>query len=433
MGRKSLLEGIRFHPEARLIDDLFGRFHLDDFIRQFRDSGKLTSFRDHLLGGHLRLTPVLAPRLCSLLDEVRKTLGFREAIDLFVHQDPSINAFAIPSREPGLPHAVVFTSATVERMTDDELRFVMGHELAHVCFGHDRPRLALEAVGTDERGNSRMPVLLQKRLGCWDRLAELSADRAGLIAVRGNLSCVVSAFFKLASGLGPEHLRFDIRAFLDQLAELQKLKRRDLLHVYSHPATPIRVRALQIFLEAGGEAMSEKKRARVEKDVEELARLMDFEVSEPLDVQALNFLVSGGLLAAHADGGFSEIEYQILVNEILPLASDPEARIAEILDAAEAWKVMETSASWLRENSGEQRYLILQALANLVAGDGVLDEGEKEFMKKAGEDLGIPAQAVSEMLYATLTGHLKVGMSPGFKFLSKRRQPGAPAPGRKPR
>ena len=39
---------------------------------------------------------------------------------------------------------------------------------------------------------------------------------------------------------------------LQQLEELRQLDRRELIYGFSHPITPIRVRALQLFRDAGG-------------------------------------------------------------------------------------------------------------------------------------------------------------------------------------
>src|SRR6476646_6576466 len=98
------------------------------------------------------------------------------------------------------------------KMTDSELAFVLGHEIGHIHFQHYRAKLVDSAIGSNEQGKSRMPSLLQRRLQSWNRLAELSADRAGFAAAHDGLESIVSAFFKLATALGPEHLQFDISA-----------------------------------------------------------------------------------------------------------------------------------------------------------------------------------------------------------------------------
>ena len=242
----SVLDPIRFGPERDLIGSLFDRFGLDVVIDHFVESGGVRSMYDAVLASELRLTRMIAPRLMDLLDAAREKLAFDEPLEMFVGQNPQVNAAAMHRMSGDEPHVLSLTSALVERMTDAELSFVLGHELGHLAYRHYRARLADAAFGRSAGGESKAPPLLLRRLESWDRMAEISADRAGFCAVDGNLEVAVSAFFKLQSGLGPEHLRFDIAAILEQLESLQKASRRELFAEFSHPATPIRVRALQL-------------------------------------------------------------------------------------------------------------------------------------------------------------------------------------------
>ena len=62
------------------------------------------------------------------------------------------------------------TSGMVERMTDDEVRFILGHECGHLAYRHYRANLAFHALGAN-REDSKMPRLLGVRLSSWNRLA----------------------------------------------------------------------------------------------------------------------------------------------------------------------------------------------------------------------------------------------------------------------
>ena len=365
--QSSLLARIRFEPELTLINDLIARFQLDPLIDQFEVQLGLNPVVQKIVASQMKLTPTLAPRLCSLLDQAVERTGFDEPVDLYVASDAECNAYAVHSQQEGSPHIASLSSALVERMTDTEIRFVLGHELGHVHYRHYRAGLIAGAIGKDAEGNSLMPLLLQRRIESWDRLAELSADRAGFLAAEGRMDAIVSAFFKLTAGLGPEHLKFDISAFLAQLEDLQSLGRRELVSRFSHPATPIRVRALQLYSEAGaGEATAEALDV-VDREVGGIAALMDYEVTQPLEVQARDFLLAGGLLAAHADEEVSDGEYETLVDLLVPFSADPEGELAKIRSADEAREALATATEWLRENSGEERYYLFRQLATVVA------------------------------------------------------------------
>lgn len=441
------LDSIRFEPEKTLVEELFERFSLEAIVLNYEQSGEGEPAREMVLSTQLRLTPLLAPRLCRLFDEVKARLQFHEPVELFVQSNSDINGFSLHSLAADKPHIVSLTSGMIERMNDAELRFVLGHELGHLHFRHHRPRLVYAALATEEEEDlpARIPPLLQRRMETWERLAELSADRAGFVAIEGQLEPVVSAFFKLTSGLGPEHLNFDIEAFLHQLGDLMQLKRREVLAQFSHPATPVRVRALQLYGEAGGgilppaapeteaEARPEPKRRRkglpleghigeangntrapaaprsaVDTQVAELAQLMDFEVTEVLDINARDFLVSAGMLAVHAgDGEMSRQEHELLVQFLLPLTADPEALFMRVGTEEAAEKLLKQTAVWLRTNAGEERFVLYRQVAHLVAVDGVLDPEEKAFMLKLAKLLDIPAKAATRLVYEVLADYLQ--------------------------
>lgn len=401
------LAALRFRAEHELIDQLFDRFGLAALIDHFIGLGSLADMHDLVLASQLRLTPVVSPRLHALLDEARAALGFTADVELFVAQDAQINAGAMHALRADRPHLLSLTSALVERMDDDELRFVLGHELGHLAFDHYRARLAGAAFGETDDGDPRVPPLLARRLESWDRLAELSADRAGLRVIDGRLDTVVRVFFKLQSGLGPEHLRFDVGAFLDQLTRLQAVARRDLLSIFSHPATPIRVRALQLF--AGLPAAAEPAAlAVVDGEVVRLARLMDFEAARPLDVHARDFLLAGGVLAALADGDeVTHEEWETLVQLLLPLSADPEVELTRIASPEEAQAALERSARWLRDNAGEERYDLLRNLAHVVCVDGRLLGAEQRTFHAMAAALAIPERAADDIVFDVLAGYLQ--------------------------
>lgn len=293
------LAQMRFAPEAHRLNRLMETFELEPILSHFEREGGVKSIRDDILSSQLKLTRTMAPRLSALLDRVRQTLGYEAPVDLFVAENSNINAMAVYSLDH-TPHIIALTSQLIERMNDDEIRFVLGHEIGHLCYKHYRMQMVSMAFGKDKDGDSNVPKLLARRLDIWQRLAELSADRAWFTAVEGRLDPVVSVFFKIASGLGPEHLQFDISAFLQQLEELRRLERRDSLCDFSHPSIPIRVRALQLYRDAGGAAASAEQLARVDEEVLELAKLMERAPSAAEELHKLNYVLAGGVLVGHS-------------------------------------------------------------------------------------------------------------------------------------
>jgi Zn-dependent protease with chaperone function len=397
-----MLNQMRFAPEQSKIEKLIEAFELEPILSHFEREGGVKSIRDGILSSNLKLTRTMSPRLAAALDRACQALRYEAPIDLFVAENSNINAFAVYSLDQ-TPHIIVLTSRLIERMSDDELQFVIGHEIGHLQFKHYRMHMVPRAFGLDDKGETNAPSLLTRRLEIWQRLAELSADRAGFVAVGGRLDSVVSVFFKIASGLGPEHLQFDIAAFLQQLDELKQLERRDSLCDFSHPSIPIRVRALQLYRDAGGHVASPQSLEQVDREVSDLAKLMDRKPSDPEELHKLNFVLAGGVLIGHADGdGLGEQEMQLLLEMLMPLTSDPEESITSITTVEQAERMLAESALWIKENTGDLRLKGFRYLCIIAIAEGMTPEEEK-LLYRIAEMAGIPRKAARDMIHEILT------------------------------
>lgn len=401
------LARIRFAPEQEKLAAVMAQFELERILMQFEQSDGMTAYRQHLLGTQVRFSETLSPRLFGLLNQVKQCIQFSARVELFVAADPMINAFAVHALDGG-PHVVSLTSSLVERMNDEELRFVLGHELGHLAYEHYRAKLVYPALGVDDNGESKMPVLLRRRLGVWGRSAEISADRVGWAAAKGNLQAVVSAFFKMECGLGPEHVNFDISAFLGQLDELQKAGCGSTFCGFSHPLTPIRVRALQLFCDSGGVDGSPIEKQKADRAVSDLSHFMDYQVTGKLDASGRDLIIGGGLMVAHADEQeISREEATLLIDMLLPFVEDPEEELAKVQSLAQAEEMVGRSTSWLKENAGQEKFQMFGMLASIAAVDGVLKGKEEAVLLRVAEQLGIPESAARDMILNILSRHIQ--------------------------
>jgi Zn-dependent protease with chaperone function len=172
-------------------------------------------------------------------------------------------------------------------MGDDEIAYVIGHELGHHLLGsirfaraaswvsgnyyevmHERKALqhlyfvlggnqAFDSMRVDpelfdlrvKRGGELTTAVLQ-----WQPFSEFSCDRVGAIAV-GDAEIAVRAMFKLVIGTGQElQSRFgaadDVEAFLaqhDESLQLATEQTKMMDAVRSHPFLAVRMRALRAF------------------------------------------------------------------------------------------------------------------------------------------------------------------------------------------
>jgi Zn-dependent protease with chaperone function len=149
----------------------------------------------------VEVTETQLPKLYALYLEVLSTLDAPDKYPLFVSENPFANAGAIGSANP----IIVLNSRILELMDDDELRYVLGHEVGHILSRHVKYRtvlaLALQ-LGNLARTNPFTGLAFAGALSAllaWDRKSELSADRAGLLAAQAP-DRVASALMKLAGG-----------------------------------------------------------------------------------------------------------------------------------------------------------------------------------------------------------------------------------------
>lgn len=159
-------------------------------------------------------------RLDSIYDEVIHSLDCPTRPELFVSQAPFVNAGAYGMDRP----FIVLQSATLELLDDEQVGFVLGHELGHVMSGHALYHTLLVLVLNAGLGAlpaiaeiARLPLRLT--LLEWYRKSELSCDRAGLLAIQ-NPPASLRALLKLAGGGRADEL--NLEAFLEQAREYEE-------------------------------------------------------------------------------------------------------------------------------------------------------------------------------------------------------------------
>ncbi|KJK58419.1 M48 family metallopeptidase [Saccharothrix sp. ST-888] len=196
------------------------------------------------------------PELHAMVRDAAYVLDLERVPDLYVTQDPAVNAMCIGMDTP----VIVVTSGLVELLDEEELRAVIGHEVGHAMSGHAVYRtmlLILTNIATRiawlPLGNLAITAVITA-LKEWFRKAELSCDRAGLLAGQ-DLQASMRGLMKLAGGHNLAEMNVD--AFLEQAEEYEKAgDLRDgvlkLLQVLpqTHPFAVVRVAKLKKWAES---------------------------------------------------------------------------------------------------------------------------------------------------------------------------------------
>ena len=187
--------------------------------------------------------------------DVLQTMDSPEHYPLFISQTPMVNAGAYGMNKP----FIVLNSGSIRLLEEEELVFLLGHELGHILSGHVLYRtmtvilLQLASIGFPIVGLAARAVLLG--LLEWSRKSELSADRAGLLAVQ-EPEAALRTSMKLAGGGTPEES--DLNEFLQQADEYRSggdaadavFKVLNLLGT-THPFHTLRAAELRDWVESG--------------------------------------------------------------------------------------------------------------------------------------------------------------------------------------
>ena len=192
----------------------------DDVVRGLFGMWNERGFRLSYLAGAIRVDHRQYPRVYQLFTEAAATLDVPELPEVYVGQNPVISGRAIGMDKP----FIVISTAAVEKLDDDELRTLLGREIGHVRSGHAVYQTILTLLTRWVTNVSWIPVgaialrAIIAGMYEWWRKAELSADRAGLLAAQ-DPAASIRLFMKLAGG--GDLSQSDTAAFLEQAAEYE--------------------------------------------------------------------------------------------------------------------------------------------------------------------------------------------------------------------
>ena len=152
--------------------------------------------RPRLIGNAAMVTEKTCPRVSHIKRLASERLGIKEDIPVYIKQEWIYNAYTAGVDNP----VIVIYSSLLNDMTDDEVLYILGHEMAHFQNKHTLYHFMARKItdfafkGGLISGTLMSTIILA--LLEWYRKSELTADRGGYIANHNKSACI-SAMEKL--------------------------------------------------------------------------------------------------------------------------------------------------------------------------------------------------------------------------------------------
>jgi Zn-dependent protease with chaperone function len=188
---------------------------LDTVVKRLTDLGHERRTRQIVIGNAIRIGENQVPQVWAQYVECVSILDLNGTPDLYVINDPEVNAMAIGAKTP----IVVVNSSLIGSYTPDETKAVLGHEVGHVLSEHTYYTTALVLLHQFMKGALPKSLLLglpvrgmYYALLEWARAAEMSSDRAAAL-VMGDPLVPCHMLMRLAGGALPG---MNLDAFLEQ-------------------------------------------------------------------------------------------------------------------------------------------------------------------------------------------------------------------------
>jgi Zn-dependent protease with chaperone function len=229
----------------------------DVLLRKLSGLFNERSLRLQFLASGVRVSERQFPQINDMVRDGAYVLDLPQIPEVFVTQNPIVNAMALGSDQP----FIVINTGLIDLLDAEELRTVVGHELGHVLSGHAVYRTMMFHLINLAARIAWMPLGYIGLRGIiwaleeWYRKAELSCDRAGLLASQ-DVDAARRVLMKLAGGSRLSELNSD--AFMEQAHDYDAVPdvRDGLLKILqlqgnTHPFAVTRFAELTRWVESG--------------------------------------------------------------------------------------------------------------------------------------------------------------------------------------
>ncbi|HMR63054.1 MAG TPA: M48 family metallopeptidase [Anaerolineae bacterium] len=211
----------------------------------------------------VRLSPNQGQSIYEKFQQAAAILDISELPEIYVSNQYVINAYAFGIKK----YQITLFSGLIDALTEDELLAVIGHELGHIKCQHmlyKSVAYILRFFGTEflrnllPAGTGLLAAIpLQLAILHWERMAELSCDRAALLVVQDR-QIVASALSKMAGGSQKLLPEINLEGVLQQAEEyeetdgnmLEQIFKVNMLLLQTHPFPIVRAKEIMAWGES---------------------------------------------------------------------------------------------------------------------------------------------------------------------------------------
>ena len=366
-----------------------------EIIRQkCEGNGFDVHFRSVMEGNSLKVSETLLPNFYSLCQEVKEKLGFVGSIDFYITGNSTVNACSYCSCDEQRPHIIEINSGLFNLMNEEELKYVVGHEVGHLINSDATISQLYGFIYPDDEAKENVPNFLSKRVQLYHQLAELSADRYGYMA-NENLEACVTAVFKIASGLFLEKMNVSIDTLMAENGERLEFFLKDAgVSEGSHPVNPIRIRALELFANA-------KTQAGLNRGMNELIGVLQNFVYSDLDAALADFVASAGIFVSQLDGKRDKNEEELILKHLGSFCLFPHKELKRI-EKGDVGKTLNDSIAKILGMAPEMKSSLLRYFIDVAFADDELEENELNLIFNFGDKIGFSEEQISAAIGAKI-------------------------------
>ncbi len=200
--------------EASKVIPMIGKWITSNFIERI--------FNVQYTGSNLKVTNENYPKIYEYLEYACEILDVKNKPELYIQWGYDINAFTVGADNP----IIVLNSGLVDLCDDDEIMFIIGHELGHIKSNHMLYHMMAQSL--NQIISMMGPIASTITLGVqyliyyWYRMSEFTADRAGLMCCQSK-DAAVRSFMKMA-GVPQSHFNdLNINTFIHQARDFKQL------------------------------------------------------------------------------------------------------------------------------------------------------------------------------------------------------------------